>query len=73
MLEYYLIKEMRSGQLLLPDFLSQVEARFLEREPNILALLPEENRFTRLHDDADTLVTACPRLISSVNLGEYRS
>ena len=63
MLEYYLIKEMRSGQLLLPDFLSQVEARFLEREPNILALLPEENRFTRLHDDADTLVIAYPDLI----------
>jgi len=54
---------MRSGQLLLPDFLSQVEARFLEREPNVLALLPEENRFTRLHDDADTLLLAYPDLI----------
>ena len=63
MMEYYLIEDMRSGQLLLPDFLSQVEARFLEREPNVLALLPEENRFTRLHDDADTLVLAYPDLI----------
>ena len=62
-MEYYLIEDMRSGQLLLPDFLSQVEARFLEREPNVLALLPEENRFTRLHDDADTLVLAYPDLI----------
>ena len=63
MMEYYLIEDMRSGQLLLPDFLSQVEARFLEREPNVLALLPEENRFTRLHDDADTLVLAYTDLI----------
>jgi len=63
MMDYYLIEDMRSGQLLLPDFLSQVEARFLEREPKVLALLPEENRFTRLHDDADTLVLAYPDLI----------
>jgi len=62
-MDYYLIEDMRSGQLLLPDFLSQVEARFLEREPKVLALLPEENRFTRLHDDADTLVLAYPDLI----------
>ena len=62
-MDYYLIEDMRSGQLLLPDFLSQVEARFLEREPNVLALLPEENRFTRLHDDADTLLLAYPDLI----------
>ena len=63
MMQYLLIEDMRTGQLLLPDFLSQVEARFLEREPNVLALLPEENRFTRLHDDADTLLLAYPDLI----------
>ena len=63
MMEYYLIEDMRAGRLLLPDFLSQVEARFLEREPNVLALLPEENRFTRLHEDADTLVLSYPDLI----------
>jgi len=63
MMRYLLIEDMRSGQLLLPDFLSQVEARFLEREPAVLALLPEENRFTRLHDDADTLVLAYSDLI----------
>src|SRR6185436_11758205 len=63
MMEYYLIEDMRAGRLLLPDFLSQVEARFLERELNVLALLPEENRFTRLHEDADTLVLSYPDLI----------
>src|SRR5215510_1353872 len=64
MLSYLNIEDMCSGQLLLPDFLSQVEAKFLEREPNVLALLPEENRFTRLHEDADTLVIAYPDLIN---------
>ena len=68
MMEYSLIEDMRSGQLLLPDFLSQVEARFLEREPNVLALLPEENRFTRLHDEADTLVLAYTDLIKRPTL-----
>ena len=63
MMRYLLIEDMRSGELLLPDFLAQVEARFLEREHNILALLPEENRFMRLHDDADTLVLTYPDLI----------
>ena len=63
MMEYYLIEEMRSGELLLPDFLAQVEAKFLEREPAVLALIPEEDRFTRLHEDADTLVLAYPDLI----------
>ena len=63
MLEYYLMEDLRSGQLLLPDFLSQVEAKFLEREPAVLAVVPEENRFTRLHEDADTLVLAYPDLI----------
>lgn len=63
MMQYLLIEDMRSGQLLLPDFLSQVEARFLEREPAVLALIPEEDRFTRLHEDADTLVLAYPDLI----------
>lgn len=62
-MQYLLIEDMRSGQLLLPDFLSQVEARFLEREPAVLALIPEEDRFTRLHEDADTLVLAYPDLI----------
>jgi Asp-tRNA(Asn)/Glu-tRNA(Gln) amidotransferase A subunit family amidase len=63
MMQYLLIEDMRSGQLLLPDFLSQVEARFLEREPAVLAFISEEDRFTRLHEDADTLVLAYPDLI----------
>ncbi|MCI0552279.1 MAG: amidase [Anaerolineae bacterium] len=63
MMRYSSIEDMRSGQLLLPDFLAQAEARFLERESTVLACIPEEDRFTRLHEDADTLVLSYPDLI----------
>ena len=68
MMRYLLIEDMRSGQLLLPDFLAQVEVRFAEREPDVLAFIPEEERFTRLHDDAETLVLAYPDLIKRPSL-----
>src|SRR5215213_7607826 len=58
-----IIDELRSGQLLLPDFLAQVEARFTQQEPSILAFLPEEERFTRLYDEAEALVLSYPDLI----------
>jgi Asp-tRNA(Asn)/Glu-tRNA(Gln) amidotransferase A subunit family amidase len=63
MISHSLVEDLRSGQLLLPDFLAQVEARFTEREPSILAFLPEEDRFTRLYGDAETLVLSYPDLI----------
>ena len=63
-MRYSLIEDLRSGQLTFPDFLSQVEARFLEREPDVLAFLPDEGRFGRLHDDAETLVLSYPDLIA---------
>ena len=47
----------------LPEFLSQVEARFLEYEPSVLSFLPETDRFTRLHDEADALVISYPDLV----------
>jgi Asp-tRNA(Asn)/Glu-tRNA(Gln) amidotransferase A subunit family amidase len=58
-----LIDELRSGGLTLPEFLSQIEARFLEYEPSVLAFLPETDRFTRLHDEADALAISYPDLI----------
>ncbi len=63
MTEYQLIENLRSGELTLAEYLSQVEARFIEREPSILAFLPEEDRFTRLHRDADTLVSQYPDIV----------
>ena len=64
MMRYSLIEDMRSGHLLFPDFLAQIEARFIEREPAILAFLPEEDRFGRLHVEAETLVLSYPDLIT---------
>ena len=58
-----LIEELRSGALTLPDFLAQIEARFIEHEPLVLAFIPEEDRFKRLYDDAQTLVLSYPDLI----------
>src|SRR5829696_5515836 len=58
-----LVEELRSGQLLLPDFLAQVEARFVQHEPSIQACLADETRFDRLHDEAQALVLGYPDLI----------
>jgi Asp-tRNA(Asn)/Glu-tRNA(Gln) amidotransferase A subunit family amidase len=63
MISRLLIEDLRSGQLLLPDFLAQIEARFLQHESTILAFLPEEDRFTRLYDEAEALVLSYPDLI----------
>src|SRR5215216_1870997 len=64
MIRYSLIEELRSGQSLLPEYLAQVEARFREHEPSIHAFLPEEERFTRVSDEAETLILAYPDLIN---------
>ena len=58
-----LIEELRSGALTLPEFLSQVEALFIEHEPLVLAFLPEEDRFKRLRREAADLVLRYPDLI----------
>ena len=58
-----MVEELRSGQMLLPDFLAQVEARFLQQEPSIQACLPDEKRFDRLYDEAEALVLGYPGLI----------
>ena len=68
MMRYSLIEDLSSGHLLLPEFLAQVEAHFMEREPAILAFLPEEDRFGRLHEDAETLVLSYPDLITRPSL-----
>src|SRR5829696_7702500 len=59
-----LIEALRSNELTLPEYLSQVEAQFTGREPAILALLPEENRFARLKTEADTLALGYPDLVN---------
>jgi Asp-tRNA(Asn)/Glu-tRNA(Gln) amidotransferase A subunit family amidase len=64
MISRLLVEDLRSGHILLPDFLAQVEARFAEHEPSIQAFIPDENRFDRLYDEAQALVLAYPDLIS---------
>src|SRR5215212_458800 len=63
MISRSLIEDLRSGRLRLPDFLAQIEARFIQQEPSIRAFLPEEDRFKRLHEEAETLVLSYPDLI----------
>lgn len=60
MLRYSTIKDMRAGALSLPDFLAQIESKFAEREPDVLACISEEKRFQRLHEDAETLALSYP-------------
>jgi Asp-tRNA(Asn)/Glu-tRNA(Gln) amidotransferase A subunit family amidase len=60
-LKYHsLLDNLASDVLTLPEFLSQVEARFTENEPSVLSFIPEEDRFTRLFDDADALGISYP-------------
>ena len=63
MISRLLVEDLRAGQLLLPDFLAQIEARFSQHEPAILAFLPDEKRFDRLYDEAEALVLSYPDLI----------
>ncbi|HSL27816.1 MAG TPA: amidase [Anaerolineales bacterium] len=58
-----LIEDLRTGHLLLPDFLAQVEAGVLQHDPSIQALLPEEGRFDRLYDEAEALILSYPDLV----------
>jgi len=58
-----LVEELRLGALTLPEFLSQVEALFIEHEPLVLAFLPEEDRFKRLSREANDLALHYPDLI----------
>ena len=43
------------------DPLTELEERFAEREPGVLAFLPEKGRFARLHRDAEAAMKAIPK------------
>jgi len=55
-----LSEELRSGDLPLMRFLDQMDALFEQREPEVLAFLPEPGRFTRLRQDAQDLLARYP-------------
>ncbi|MBL8045878.1 MAG: amidase [Anaerolineales bacterium] len=55
-----LIASLRSGQLLLSDYLAQLEAQFAEREPDVQAFMPEAGRWDRLNYEAQLLLEQYP-------------
>jgi Asp-tRNA(Asn)/Glu-tRNA(Gln) amidotransferase A subunit family amidase len=52
---------LRSGRLPLATYLDRIEALFAQREPALLAFLPEPGRFERLHREARALAARHPR------------
>lgn len=52
--------ELRSGGWPLLDYLAALEKRFNEREPNVLAFVPEDGRFPRLQQQAQDLLDKYP-------------
>jgi Asp-tRNA(Asn)/Glu-tRNA(Gln) amidotransferase A subunit family amidase len=60
MLDYQLIDSLRADELALPDYLEEVEIWFQEREPSVLAFVPEPNRFERLQKEAEELLFRFP-------------
>ena len=55
-----LARAFRSGEISIKNYLSQVERDFLAYEPNVLAFLPELNRFDRLQKEAEDLLAQYP-------------
>lgn len=55
-----LAADLRNGRLPLLTYLDQLEAYFNQREPELLAFVPEENRFGRLRRDAQSLLAQYP-------------
>ncbi|MAT99865.1 MAG: amidase [Anaerolineaceae bacterium] len=52
--------ELRSGGWPLLDYLAKLEKRFNEREPDVLAFVPEDGRFPRLKQQAQELLQKYP-------------
>lgn len=50
----------RAGELPITNYITQIEAHFDSREPEVLAFIPEPNRFERLLKEAEELVARYP-------------
>jgi len=55
-----LINRLQSGELPLLDYLDELEAHFVAREPEVLAFVPEDGRFARLRRAAQALLQTYP-------------
>lgn len=59
-----LVNSLRSGELSFDEYLSHLESRFLQRESEIEAFIPEEGRFERLRRQALGLMERYPHPIN---------
>src|SRR5258706_4039005 len=64
MTPYQLIESLRTGELTLPECPWQADTRITEREPSVLSFIPEEERFVRLHKEADALLFTYPDIVN---------
>ncbi|MCA9948239.1 MAG: amidase [Anaerolineales bacterium] len=55
-----LVPDLRAGVLNLFDYIDALEAWFEQREPEVLAFVPENGRFQRLRHDAQILLDTYP-------------
>ncbi|UCC54339.1 MAG: hypothetical protein JSV68_10295, partial [Anaerolineaceae bacterium] len=55
-----LAQALRSGRLPLLDYLERLQSQFQQREPQVLAFVPEPDRFTRLQREARELLKKFP-------------
>ncbi|HET7144775.1 MAG TPA: amidase [Anaerolineales bacterium] len=55
-----LVRAFRADELPVTNYISQIESYFSIREPSVLAFIPEENRFGRLHKEAESLLSRFP-------------
>ena len=55
-----LLKQFRSGDLKIAEYLDQLEARFVEMEPVIFSFVPEPRRWERVHKQAAELEAKYP-------------
>jgi Asp-tRNA(Asn)/Glu-tRNA(Gln) amidotransferase A subunit family amidase len=52
-----LARAFHAGEISASDYISQIESRFEQREPSVLAFIPEANRFKRWFEGAKNLVS----------------
>ncbi len=57
-------QSLRTGELSLEAYLDQAQAYFEEKEPQVLAFVPEDNRFDRLRKEAKQLAEKYPEVSS---------
>lgn len=58
----HLTESFRSGEISAKEFVLDIQSHFDSREPDVLAFLPESNRFERLQREAEELTARYPNV-----------